>query len=194
MLYQSPSQSSQIPARAESPTPCPLLPCQGGEGRGEGGFEADGFINFGSAIGISPLSRGERVLIRVHRLSSLCAGRARFFALTPSPSPTLWERGAARGHVWSAEALASAWAEASLPHSIIPLSRKAGEGDKGVRAKRRACPFTPARRKSPPPQRFCTEPMYPYQPRGRGRNRDSLPARGEGWGGGYVHISLQRRL
>ena len=126
------------------------------------------------------MSRGERVLIRVHRLSSLCAGRARFFALTPSPSPTLWERGAARGHVWSAEALASAWAEASLPHSIIPLSRKAGEGDKGVRAKRRACPFTPARRKSPPPQRFCTEPMYPYQPRGRGRNRDSLPARGEG--------------
>ena len=77
---------------------------------------------------LSPLSRGERVLIRVHRLSSLCAGRARFFALTPSPSPTLWERGAARGHVWSAEALASAWAEASLPHSIIPLSRLAGEG------------------------------------------------------------------
>ena len=32
---------------------------------------------------------------------------------------------------WSAEAPASAWAEASLPHSIIPLSRPAGEGDKG---------------------------------------------------------------
>ena len=35
-------------------------------------------------------------LIRVHRLSSLCAGLARFFALTPSPSPTLWERGVGR--------------------------------------------------------------------------------------------------
>ena len=43
-------------------------------------------------------------------------------ALTPSPSPTLWERGAARRPVWSAEALASAWAEASLPHSTIFLS------------------------------------------------------------------------
>jgi uncharacterized protein with HEPN domain len=39
-------------------------------------------------------------------------------ALTPSPSPTAWARGAARGHVWSAEALASACAEAPLPHSI----------------------------------------------------------------------------
>jgi hypothetical protein len=36
------------------------------------------------------------VLIRVHRLSSLCAGFARFFALIPSPSPTAWERGVAR--------------------------------------------------------------------------------------------------
>ena len=43
------------------------------------------FVNFGCAIGI-----------RVHRLSSLCAGFARFFALTPSSSPTVWERGAAR--------------------------------------------------------------------------------------------------
>jgi hypothetical protein len=32
---------------------------------------------------------------------------------------------------------------------------------------------------------FSTRPP-PNLPRGRGRNRDSLPARGEGWGGGYV--------
>jgi hypothetical protein len=39
------------------------------------------------------------------------------FALTPSPSPTLWERGVgARG---------------SAPCSAFPLSRLAGEGDKG---------------------------------------------------------------
>jgi len=96
----------------------------------------------------SPCMQGEP-LIRVHRLSSLCAGRARFFALTPSPSPTLWERGVG--------------AHGSAPCCAFPLSRLAGEGDKGVRAKRRACPFTPARRKSPPPQRLCTEPMYPYR-------------------------------
>ena len=34
----------------------------------------------------------------------------------------------------------------------------------------------------------------PNLPRGRGRSHGSLPARGEGWGGGYVEISLQRRL
>ena len=47
------------------PALSPLI--KGGEGRGEGGFEADGFINFGSAIGITiasllqvpPASRGE---------------------------------------------------------------------------------------------------------------------------------------
>ena len=55
-------------------------------------------------------------------------GDAPCLALTPSPSPTAWARGAARGHVWSAEALASACAEASLPHSIIPLSRLAQRG------------------------------------------------------------------
>jgi hypothetical protein len=32
-----------------------------------------------------------------------------------------------------------------------------------VRATRRAHPFTPTRGKSPLPQRFCAEPMYPYQ-------------------------------
>jgi hypothetical protein len=37
------------------PALSPLV--KGGEGRGEGGFEADGFINSGSAIGITPLPR-----------------------------------------------------------------------------------------------------------------------------------------
>jgi len=58
-------------------------------------------------------------------------------ALTPSPSPTGWERGAARGHVWRAEASVSAWAEASLPHSIIPLARLRERGTQGVRANKR---------------------------------------------------------
>ena len=107
------------------------------------------------ARSVPPACRGNlKELIRVHRLSSLCAGFARFFALTPSPSPPAGARGVG--------------AHGSAPSCAFPLSRKAGEGDKGVRAKRRACPFTPARRKSPLPQRFCTEPMYPYQTLRRG--------------------------
>jgi hypothetical protein len=92
-----------------------------------------------------------------------CAEPMYPYQLTPSPSPTSWERGAARGHVWRAEASASAWAEASLPHSIIPLARLRERGTQRVRATRRAHPFTPTRGKSPLPQRFCAEPMYPYQ-------------------------------
>jgi hypothetical protein len=54
VLYQSPSQSSQIPARAESPHSLPSPPLvKGGEGRGEGGFESCASTNFGNAIGIS---------------------------------------------------------------------------------------------------------------------------------------------
>ena len=34
-------------------TSCPLPPCQGGEGRGEGGFESCAFTNFGSAVGMT---------------------------------------------------------------------------------------------------------------------------------------------
>jgi hypothetical protein len=49
----------------------------------------------GAALPPSPACGRGGKLIRVHRLSSLCARRARFFALTPSPSPTAWERGAA---------------------------------------------------------------------------------------------------
>ena len=56
-------------------------------------------------------------LIRVHRLGSLCAGCARFFALTLSPSPTLWARGVG--------------AHGGAPCCAFPLSREAGEGDKG---------------------------------------------------------------
>ena len=54
-------------------------------------------------------------LIRIHRLSSLCAGRARFFALTRSPSPTRWERGVG--------------AHGGAPCSAFPLPRPAGEGN-----------------------------------------------------------------
>ena len=47
-----------------------------------------------------------------------------------------------------------------------------------MRAKRRACPFTHAQGKSPLPQRFCAEPMYPYQPLPAGgtkRARGAVP-------------------
>jgi hypothetical protein len=48
----------------------------------------------------------------------------------------------------------------------------------------------------PPAIPTAREKTYPFKnlPRGRGRSRDSLPARGEGWGGGYAQISLQRHL
>ena len=44
-------------------------------------------------------------------MSSLCAGRARFFALTLSPSPTLWARGVG--------------AHGGAPCCAFPLSREA---------------------------------------------------------------------
>ena len=55
-------------------------------------------------------------------MSSLCARRARFFALTPSPSPTAWERGVG--------------AHGGAPCSAFPLSRRRERGTKGVRAHR----------------------------------------------------------
>ena len=76
-----------------------------------------------------------------HRQPRRDSERGRVIALTPAPSPTAWERGAAR--------------------SPSPASRE--RGTQGVRAQRRTCPFTPAREKSPLPQRFRAEPMYPYQ-------------------------------
>jgi hypothetical protein len=48
----------------------------------------------------------------------------RFVALTPSPSPTLWERGVGANG------------------GAFPLSRRRERGTKGVRAIQRACPFT----------------------------------------------------
>ena len=74
------------------------------------------------------LAGGTLRLIRVHRLSSLCARRARFFALTPSPSPTGWERGVG--------------AHGGAPCSAFPLSRRRERGTKGVRAIQRTCRFT----------------------------------------------------
>ena len=47
----------KFPRVQNPPTPCPLPPCQGGEGRGEGGFEADGFTNSVRAIGVSTEKR-----------------------------------------------------------------------------------------------------------------------------------------
>ena len=66
---------------------------------GEGDLRGcGGFIRVsrgrGGSRGSSPVHGGGWELIRVHRLGSLGAKRSRFFALTPSPSPTLWERGA----------------------------------------------------------------------------------------------------
>jgi hypothetical protein len=73
-------------------------------------------MNFGRAIGMRP----KTLSLRSDKGTSLgfAVGRGRpLFALTPSPSPTLWERGVgARG---------------SAPCSAFPLSREAGEGDKG---------------------------------------------------------------
>jgi hypothetical protein len=66
----------------------------------------------------SPASRERGTqLVRVHRLSSLCARCARFFALTPSPSPTGWERGVE--------------ANGGSPNDRFPPRPLAGEGGKG---------------------------------------------------------------
>ena len=52
--------------------------------------------------------------------------RRTFFALTPSPSPTAWERGVG--------------AHGGAPCSAFPLSRPAGEGDKGGEGKKARLP------------------------------------------------------
>jgi len=53
------------------------------------------------------------------------------FALTPSPSPTAWERGEPSADMFGVlKRQLQHQAEAALPHSTIPLSREAGEGDK----------------------------------------------------------------
>jgi hypothetical protein len=82
-------------------------------------------------------------LIRVQHLGSLRGEQTRFFALTPSPSPTAWERGAARspsparpaGEGDTADkgtALGfAAWGTDALfrPHPQ-PLSHSVGEGSR----------------------------------------------------------------
>ena len=40
-------------------TVVPYQLIKGGEGRGEGGFEADAFTNIGNAVGIIPIARSE---------------------------------------------------------------------------------------------------------------------------------------
>jgi hypothetical protein len=62
---------------------------------------------------------------------------------------------------WSAEAPASAWAEASLPHSIIPLSRLREKGTKGVRAIQRTCRFTLALGKIAPASKTSCRTVVP---------------------------------
>jgi hypothetical protein len=59
-----------IAAHAESPHSLPSPPLsRGGEGRGEGGFEADTLTNFGSAIGINALrTRVNSLQTRVNAL------------------------------------------------------------------------------------------------------------------------------
>ena len=45
----------------------------------------------------------------------------------------------------------------------FPLSREAGEGDKGGEGKKACLPVHARAGKMPLPQRFRAEPMYPYQ-------------------------------
>jgi hypothetical protein len=74
--------------------------------------------------------------------------------LTSSPSPTQWERGVR-----------------------FPLSRKAREGDTGGEGKKPRLTLCTRWEKSPLPQRFCAEPLYPYQ-----EEPPSPHVRGPGWG------------
>jgi len=69
---------------ALTPSPSPTL--------WERGVGAHGGAPCSAFPSPAPREKGTQ-LIRVHRLSSLGTGLARFFALTPSPSPTAWERG-----------------------------------------------------------------------------------------------------
>ena len=80
-------------------------------------------------------------------MSSLCARRARFFALTPSPSPTLW--------VWGVGAHGGA------PCSAFPLSRRRERGTKGVRAIQRTCRFTLALGKIAPASKTSCRTVVP---------------------------------
>ena len=173
-----------------------------------------------------------------------CRVCAFFVALTPSPSPTQWERGATRQRFWSAEASASATCGSSASALHIPLSRRAREGDTGGEGKRACLPCCNCARKNrarsrdsvpngctlisscrfPPLRGGNQAHWFPLRAGGTlrrgssislvfanfayaigkclcvgfsicpfltspvdgGRNRGSLPARRDGWGGGYV--------
>jgi hypothetical protein len=83
------------------------------------------------------------------------------------------------------EASAHAEANASALQTgqrAAPLSHSVGEG-LGVRAKKRCVPAHSELKR-------CTLISPPNLPRTRGRSRDSLPACGEGWGGGAMFKSL----
>ncbi len=103
-------------------------------------------MNFGRAIGMRPRT----LSLRSDKGTSLgfAVGRGcPLFALTPSPSPTLWERGVgARG---------------SAPCSAFPLSRLRERGTKGVRAIQRACPFTLAQGKTAPTAEIPRQAVVP---------------------------------
>jgi autotransporter translocation and assembly factor TamB len=147
------SASSLVP-----PTPAPSPPLSRGERAGvRGDSRTAAFTNLARAVGMSPVPRADetnlpsppsrrrgkaRELIWVHGSGSLSSEQARLFALTPNPSPTRWERGAARQRFWSAEALASASSASfasALHNPPLPL---AGEGDKGGEGKPARC-FAP---------------------------------------------------
>ena len=136
-------------------------------------------MNFGRAIGMRP----KTLSLRSDKGTSLgfAVGRGRpLFALTPSPSPTLWERGVgARG---------------SAPCSAFPLSREAGEGDKGGEGNTARLPVHACAGKNSPccrdsvPSR-CTlvsSCRFPLRAEGTERAHSSVPLakRGEPKGGG----------
>jgi len=95
----------------------------------------------GTVCRVRTLFRPHPQLVRVHSLGSLWTGSARFSALTPSPSPTMWERGEPSADMFGVlKRQLQHQAEAALPHSTIPLSRLAGEGDKGGEGKKARLP------------------------------------------------------
>jgi hypothetical protein len=120
------------------PHPQPLSHCVG-EGRRAQCFwsaeaPASAWAEASLPHSIIPLSRpageGDKADKGTSLEFTVCGVRTLF---RPHPQPLSHSVGEERRArcFWSAEAPASAWAEASLPHSIIPLSRPAGEGDKG---------------------------------------------------------------
>jgi hypothetical protein len=72
------------------------------------------------------MSRGEEAILG--KFGGILRGFNIFVALTPSPFPTAWERGAARPTLWSAEASASAGRKLRF---IVPLAA-CGRGGVGA--------------------------------------------------------------